>query len=60
MLQDSDDSELKGACGFTPHPDLKVCEILRFMSMFDSNCGCRVDDLNGAFGHEMMVEQAST
>ncbi len=25
VLQDSDDSELKGACGFTPHPYLKVC-----------------------------------
>ncbi|XP_058639010.1 uncharacterized protein si:cabz01007807.1 isoform X2 [Onychostoma macrolepis] len=49
LSRDSDDSELKRACGFTPHPDLKDDE--------------GFDDLKGAFGykaHEMKEDAILT
>ncbi|XP_052429356.1 uncharacterized protein LOC127970707 [Carassius gibelio] len=41
-LEDGADAELKGACGFTPHPPTKDGE--------------RFDDLKGAFGHELKTD----
>ncbi|XP_026104565.1 uncharacterized protein LOC113076105 isoform X3 [Carassius auratus] len=41
-LKDGADAELKGACGFTPHPPTKDGE--------------RFDDLKGALGHELKTD----
>lgn len=71
VWQDGADAELKGACGFTPHPPTKVClSHMTLMILCARSCvwtllnlcfqdGERFDDLKGAFGHELKVEQTS-
>lgn len=76
MLQENDDAELKGACGFTPHPELKVCSTrtnvcgkLRCLSgiintnqlWFQDHDG--LDELKGMSSYtpqELKVEEPST